>query len=344
MIATGSPRAYSRGMTAKPTPAAARLIVDCLTAQGCDRIFTVPGESFLQVLDALGTTPEIDVVTCRQEGGAAFMACADGAITGRPGIAFVTVGEDPASRAYVTMKEKGCAEVGIRSRQCTFPASAAAAEVFAAVRALNDDPAVHGILVQLPLPAGLDPRAVLSSISPEKDVDGFHPLNVGRTVLGLEGFRPCTPLGVIELLLRSGGVWTGKDVVVLGRSEIVGKPLAAMLMQRGSRMNATVTVCHTGTRDLAAHTRRADIVVAAIGMPRFLKGAMVRAGVTVIDVGINRVEDRSSPRGYRLVGDVDFDEVAPKAAAISPVPGGVGPMTIAMLLSNTLEAARRLSR
>ena len=261
-----------------------------------------------------------------------------------PDIAFVTVGENPASRAYVTMKERGCAEVGIRSRQCSFPASVAAAEVLDAIRTLNEDPAVHGMLVQLPLPAGLDARAILSSVSPDKDVDGFHPLNVGKTMLGLEGFRPCTPAGVVELLIRSGGAWEGRDVVVVGRSEIVGKPLSAMLMQRERRLNATVTVCHTGTRDLAAHTRRADIVVAAIGRPRFLKGAMVREGVVVIDVGINRVEDRTSPRGYRLVGDVDFDEVAPKAAAISPVPGGVGPMTIAMLLSNTLEAARRLAR
>ena len=258
-----------------------------------------------------------------------------------PGIAFVTVGEAPASRAYVTMKEKGCAEVGIRSRQCSFPASAGADQILGKIRALNADPAVHGILVQLPLPAGIDARVILSSVSPEKDVDGFHPLNVGRMALGIAGLRPCTPAGVIELLLRSGGSWSGMDVVVVGRSDIVGKPLAAMLMQKGAGVNATVTVCHTGTRDLAAHTRRADIVVAAIGRPRFLKGAMVREGVTVIDVGINRVEDRSSPKGCRIVGDVDFDEVAPKSAAISPVPGGVGPMTVAMLLSNTLEAARR---
>lgn len=261
-----------------------------------------------------------------------------------PGIAFVSVGDDPASRSYVAMKEKGCAEVGIRSRQCSLPASAGAGPLLETIRALNLDPAIHGILVQLPLPPGIDAFRVLSAVSPEKDVDGFHPLNAGRTLLGAGGFRACTPAGIVELLLRSGGSWTGKDVVVVGRSAIVGKPLAAMLMQRDARANATVTVCHTGTRDLAAHTLRADIVVAALGQPRFLKAAMVREGVTVIDVGINRVEDPASPRGYRIVGDVDFDEVAPKAKAISPVPGGVGPMTIAMLLSNTLLAARRLAR
>lgn len=261
-----------------------------------------------------------------------------------PGLAFVTVGDDPASRCYVAMKEKGCVETGMRSRHCPHPASTPPARLLGLIRELNADPAVHGILVQLPLPRGLDTREILSAVSPEKDVDGFHPVNAGKTLLGLEGPRPCTPAGVVELLVRSGGSWNGKDVVVIGRSEIVGKPLAAMLMQRSGRTNATVTVCHTGTRDLAAHTRRADIVVAAMGRPRFLKGGMVREGVTVIDVGINRVEDPSSPKGYRLVGDVDFDGVAPKAAAISPVPGGVGPMTVAMLLSNTLEAARRAVR
>ena len=261
-----------------------------------------------------------------------------------PGIAFVSVGDDPASRSYVAMKEKGCAEVGIRSRQCTFPAAVGKGPLLETIRLLNLDPAIHGILVQLPLPPGIDALEILSAVSPEKDVDGFHPLNAGRTLLGAGGFRACTPAGIVELLLRSGGSWEGKDVVVVGRSAIVGKPLAAMLMQRDRRANATVTVCHTGTRDLAAHTRRADIVVAALGQPRFLKAAMVREGVTVIDVGINRVEDPASPRGYRIVGDVDFDEVAPKAEAISPVPGGVGPMTIAMLLSNTLLAARRLAR
>lgn len=261
-----------------------------------------------------------------------------------PGIAFITAGNDPASIAYVAMKEKACAEAGIRSWQWSFPGDAGTGRLLEKIRGLDADPAVHGILVQLPLPQGIDACEVLAAVSPDKDVDGIHPVNAGKLLLGIDGFRPCTPAGVIELLLRSGGSWEGRDVVVVGRSPLVGKPLAALLMQRGSRTNATVTVCHTGTRDLAAHTRRADIVVAAIGRPRFLKGAMVREGVTVIDVGINRVPDASSKKGYQLVGDVDFDEVAPKAAAISPVPGGVGPMTIAMLISNTLEAARRAAR
>jgi methylenetetrahydrofolate dehydrogenase (NADP+)/methenyltetrahydrofolate cyclohydrolase len=259
-----------------------------------------------------------------------------------PGIAFVTAGENPASLAYVAMKERACAEAGMRSWQFSLPRTVSEEELLKKIRSLNEDGSVHGILVQLPLPAGIHAGTVLAAVSPGKDVDGFHPINMGRLLIGEEGgFRPCTPMGVVELLLRSKGTWKGKDVVIAGRSAIVGKPLAAMLMQRGEGMNATVTVCHTGTRDIAAHTRRADIVVMAIGKARFLTADMVREGVTVIDVGINRVEDTSAPRGYRLVGDVDFDGVAPKAAAISPVPGGVGPMTIAMLLSNTLKAARQ---
>ena len=256
-----------------------------------------------------------------------------------PGLAFVTVGDDAASRSYVRMKEKACAEAGIRSSQLSFPASAREAEVVAAIEKLNAARDIHGILVQLPLPPPLDEYTVLSMISPEKDVDGFHPINMGRLLLGKEGLRPCTPLGIVELLVRSGGSWKGKDVVVVGRSNIVGKPLAALLMQRGESGDATVTVCHTKTGDITAHTRRADIVVVAAGRPRFLTADMVTEGVTVIDVGINRVEDGASPRGYRLVGDVDFEGVGRKAEFISPVPGGVGPMTIAMLLSNTLKAA-----
>jgi len=258
-----------------------------------------------------------------------------------PGIAFVTAGDDPASRAYVTMKERACGEAGIRSWQFSFPALAREENLLAKIKELNATPEVHGILVQLPLPMGLDTYRVLSAVSPDKDVDGFHPVNMGKLLLGQEGFCPCTPMGIVELLIRSGMTWRGKDVVIVGRSTIVGKPLAAILIQRGREANATVTLCHTGTRDLAAHTRRAEILVAAIGKARFITADMVREGATVIDVGINRVEDRTAERGYRLVGDVDFEGVAPKVAAISPVPGGVGPMTIAMLLSNTLKAAAR---
>ncbi|MCX6338892.1 MAG: bifunctional methylenetetrahydrofolate dehydrogenase/methenyltetrahydrofolate cyclohydrolase FolD [Candidatus Aureabacteria bacterium] len=256
-----------------------------------------------------------------------------------PGIAFITAGDDPASRAYVTMKERACEEAGIRSWQFSFPALTKEEKLLAKIKELNASPEVHGILVQLPLPAGLDTHTILAAASPEKDVDGFHPVNMGKLLLGQEGFCPCTPMGIVELLIRSGMSWRGKDVVIVGRSTIVGKPLAALLMQRRREANATVTLCHTGTRDLAAHTRRAEILVAAIGKARFIKADMVGEGAAVIDVGINRVEDKTVERGYRLVGDVDFDEVAPNVAAISPVPGGVGPMTIAMLLRNTLKAA-----
>jgi len=260
-----------------------------------------------------------------------------------PGIAFVTAGDDPASLAYVTMKERACQEAGIRSWQFSFPPLTREEALLAKIKELNGNPEVHGILVQLPLPVGLDTYRILSAVSPEKDVDGFHPVNMGKLLLGQEGFYPCTPMGIVELLIRSGMAWRGKDVVIAGRSAVVGKPLAAILMQRRREANATVTLCHTGTRDLAAHTRRAEILVAAIGKARFIKADMVSEGATIIDVGINRVEDKTAERGYRLVGDVDFDEVAPKVAAISPVPGGVGPMTIAMLLSNTLKAALSVS-
>jgi len=260
-----------------------------------------------------------------------------------PGIAFVTAGDDPASLAYVKMKERACQEAGIRSWQFSFPPLTREEALLAKIKELNGNPEVHGILVQLPLPVGLDTYRILSAVSPEKDVDGFHPVNMGKLLLGQEGFYPCTPMGIVELLIRSGMAWRGKDVVIAGRSAVVGKPLAAILMQRRREANATVTLCHTGTRDLAAHTRRAEILVAAIGKARFIKADMVSEGATIIDVGINRVEDKTAERGYRLVGDVDFDEVAPKVAAISPVPGGVGPMTIAMLLSNTLKAALSVS-
>ncbi len=262
------------------------------------------------------------------------------AATGRaPGLAVVLVGDDPASRSYVTAKEKACAAAGIRSREIQLPASAAKADVLAAVRALNADDAVDGILVQLPLPEAAIEREVIEAVDPAKDVDGFHPTNVGRMVLGLPAFVPCTPAGVVELLRRAGVALAGASVVVIGRSQIVGRPLSILLSQKG--VDATVTLCHTRTRDLARFTRAADVVVVAAGRPGTLTADMVKPGAVVIDVGVNRVPDASKATGYRLAGDVDFAAVAEKAAAITPVPGGVGPLTIAMLLKNTLEAARR---
>lgn len=262
------------------------------------------------------------------------------AATGRaPGLAVVLVGDDPASRSYVTAKEKACAAAGIRSCEIPLPASAGKADVLAAVRALNADDAVDGILVQLPLPDASIEREVIEAIDPAKDVDGFHPANVGRMVLGLPAFVPCTPAGVVELLRRAGVALAGASVVVIGRSQIVGRPLSILLSQKG--VDATVTLCHTRTKDVARFTREADVVVVAAGRPRTLTADMIKPGAVVIDVGVNRVPDASKAAGYRLAGDVDFAAVAEKAAAITPVPGGVGPLTIAMLLKNTLEAARR---
>lgn len=262
------------------------------------------------------------------------------AATGRvPGLAVVLVGDDPASRSYVTAKEKACAAAGIHSREIHLPASAGKADVLAAVRVLNADDAVDGILVQLPLPDASIEREVIEAVDPAKDVDGFHPTNVGRMVLGLPAFVPCTPAGVVELLRRAGVALAGASVVVIGRSQIVGRPLSILLSQKG--VDATVTLCHTRTKDLARFTRAADVVVVAAGRPHTLTADMVKPGAVVIDVGVNRVPDAAKATGYRLVGDVDFAEVAAKAAAITPVPGGVGPLTISMLLKNTLEAARR---
>ncbi|RMF35326.1 MAG: bifunctional methylenetetrahydrofolate dehydrogenase/methenyltetrahydrofolate cyclohydrolase FolD [Chloroflexi bacterium] len=256
-----------------------------------------------------------------------------------PGLATVLVGENPASVTYVKMKRKRSAEVGIRSFGYELPADASQEEVEGLVRELNANPEVHGILVQLPLPRHLNEEAVLAAISIEKDVDGFHPINIGR--LAMKGreplFVPCTPAGVIELLDRTGVEIEGKEAVVLGRSNIVGLPVSMLLLHR----NATVTICHSRTRDLPAVTRRADILVAAVGRPRMVKGDWVKPGAVVIDVGVNRVEDPTAKRGYRLVGDVDFEEVKEVASAITPVPGGVGPMTIAMLLTNTVRSAKR---
>ena len=259
-----------------------------------------------------------------------------------PGLAVVLVGDDPASRAYVRSKDKLCRELGLHSVKLELPAATTQDELLARVTELNRDPAVHGILVQSPPPKHIDEGAVVGALDPAKDVDGFHPMNVAKLALGdASGFVPCTPLGCQRLLLDSGTQISGAHVVVLGRSMIVGKPMAMLLMQKGRQADATVTVVHSRTRNMQEITRSADIIIAAIGQPQFLKADHVREGAVVIDVGINRVDDPGSPRGYRLVGDVAFDEVSPKAAAITPVPGGVGPMTIAMLMANTVKACRQ---
>lgn len=259
----------------------------------------------------------------------------------RPGLAVVLVGDDPASAVYVRAKGRACEEAGMHSVTIRLSADSSQEELLGHVDRLNADPAVHGILVQMPLPKQLRADEVIRRIRPDKDVDGFHPVNVGKLLIGeRDGFAPCTPAGVQELLVRSGVETRGAECVIVGRSNIVGKPLAALMMQGGPGADATVTVCHSRTRDLAAHTRRADILVAAIGRPRFISADMVKPGAVVIDVGINRVEDPAAKSGHRLVGDVDFDAVRPVASLITPVPKGVGPMTIAMLLRNTARAAR----
>jgi len=256
-----------------------------------------------------------------------------------PGLAAVLVGENPASQLYVKMKGKASEEMGMAHWTIELPSDVPEARLLQEIGRLNSDPKVHGILVQQPLPDQISVDKAVSAVSPLKDVDCFHPVNVGLVLIGRPRFAPATPSGVIELLMRSGYDPSGRDVVIVGRSNIVGKPLAALLMQKGPRANATVTVVHSGTHDLSAHTRRAEILIAAMGSPRFIKADMVNKGAVVIDVGINRVRDESVKSGYRTVGDVDFDVVRPKVEAISPVPGGVGPMTIAMLLSNTVYAA-----
>ncbi len=258
-----------------------------------------------------------------------------------PGLAVILVGDDPASASYVRAKEKACRELGMASFNYTLPPETTQVELLDVIRRCNADPKVHGILVQLPLPQHIDEHAVMPTIDPDKDVDGFHPVNIGRMVAGQPCFLPCTPHGIIQLLLRSGVAIEGAEVVVVGRSNIVGKPVANMLIQKSPTGNATVTVCHTRTRDLAAHTRRADIIIAAAGRAHTITADMVKDGAIVIDVGVNRIDDPSRPRGYRLVGDVDFEPVRQKARLITPVPGGVGPMTITMLLYNTVASARR---
>ena len=259
-----------------------------------------------------------------------------------PGLAVVLVGDNPASRAYVRAKDKMCRDLGLHSVKLELPAATTQKELLARVEELNRDPAIHAILLQSPPPKQIDEATIVRALHPEKDVDGFHPLNVAKLAIGdVSGFVPCTPLGCQRLLIESGVEIEGAHVVVLGRSMIVGKPLALLLMQKEKGANATVTVMHSRSRKLTEITRSADILIAAIGRSEFVKAEHVREGAVVIDVGINRVRDAANERGYRLVGDVAFDEVAAKASAITPVPGGVGPMTIAMLMSNTLKACRQ---
>jgi methylenetetrahydrofolate dehydrogenase (NADP+)/methenyltetrahydrofolate cyclohydrolase len=258
-----------------------------------------------------------------------------------PGLGVVLVGIDAASISYVTAKERACEELGMYSDDNRLPADATQEELMALVRKMNADPKINGILVQLPLPSHLNEAEVLMAIDPNKDVDGFHPTNVGKMVVGEKAFLPCTPHGVVQLLLRSGVKLEGSHTVIVGRSNIVGKPLMNMLIQKSPTGNATVTVCHTRTKDLAYHTRQADIIVAAAGRPDTITADMVKEGVAVIDVGVNRIEDATKKSGFRLVGDVDFEAVKEKASFITPVPGGVGPMTITMLMYNTIESAKR---
>lgn len=259
----------------------------------------------------------------------------------RPGLAVVLVGEDPASTVYVRSKGKATDDAGMHSVTVRLPATTSQSELNDVVSTLNTDPLVHGILVQMPLPKHLDADAIIRSIDPRKDVDGFHPVNVGKLLIGeRDGFVPCTPAGIQELLKRSNVDTNGAECVIVGRSNIVGKPMAALLIQDSKSANCTVTVCHRHTKDLAAHTRAADIVIAAAGRAALITGEMLKPGSVVIDVGMNRMPDETSPRRYRLVGDVDFESARQVAAKITPVPGGVGPMTIAMLLSNTVKAAK----
>jgi len=257
-----------------------------------------------------------------------------------PGLGVILVGDDPASKSYVTAKQKACQETGMFALDNRMPEKTSQKELLDAIDKMNKDRRIHGILVQLPLPKHIEEPDVLLAIDPAKDIDGFHPVNVGKMVTGQKAFLPCTPHGVIQLLIRCGVKIEGAEVVIVGRSNIVGKPLANILIQKSPLGNATVTVCHTRTKNLAEHTRRADIVIAAAGSPNTITADMIKAGAVVIDVGVNRVDDPSKKAGYRLVGDVDFERVKEKASLITPVPGGVGPMTITMLLYNTVESAK----
>jgi methylenetetrahydrofolate dehydrogenase (NADP+)/methenyltetrahydrofolate cyclohydrolase len=258
-----------------------------------------------------------------------------------PGLGVLLVGDDPASRSYVTAKEKACEETGLYSREIKLPATVSHKEILDVVKAFNADKQIDGILVQLPLPDSSMEQSVIEAIDPDKDVDGFHPVNVGRMMLGLPAFLPCTPHGVLQILKRSGIKTSGAHVVVIGRSNIVGRPLVNLLSQKSELGDATVTMCHTRTKNMAELTRQADIVVAAVGRPNTVTADMIKPGAVVIDVGVNRIEDATKKNGFRLAGDVDYAAVAEKASAITPVPGGVGPMTITMLLANTVESAVR---
>jgi len=260
-----------------------------------------------------------------------------------PGLAVILVGEDPASQVYVRMKGKKCEELGMHSVTIILEKDTAEKDLIAKVRELNSDERIHGILVQLPLPKGMDESKVINTIDPKKDVDCFHPENVGRVLIGEPIFMPATPAGVQQMLIRSGIETSGRNVVVIGRSNIVGKPMAAMLMQKGLGGDATVTIAHSRTKDIGNVVKNADIVIAAIGKPRFITKDMIKEGAVVIDVGTNRIDDPTHPKGSRLVGDVDFENVKEKTSAITPVPGGVGPMTICMLMENTVKAAERSS-
>jgi methylenetetrahydrofolate dehydrogenase (NADP+)/methenyltetrahydrofolate cyclohydrolase len=262
----------------------------------------------------------------------------------QPGLAFVRVGDDPASKVYVGMKEKTCGRLGFHSVVHVLPAATTQFELVSLLEKLNADTRLHGILVQAPLPSHINAAAIYSTVRPQKDVDGFHPVNVGKLLLGdPSGFAPCTPAGIQQLLVRTGVSTDGAEVIILGRGDIVGKPMAAMLCQKAKHANATVTLCHSRSRDIAAHCRRADILIAAMGVAEFVKADMVKPGAVVVDVGVNRVNDPSARDGTRLVGDVDFSRVQPIAGKITPNPGGVGPMTIAMLMQNTVRAAEQAS-
>ena len=278
--------------------------------------------------------------TMRTELGSEITKLKKAGIT--PGLAVVLVGDNPASEVYVRMKGKACEEAGLYHETINLPTDTSESDLMALLERLNANPKIHGILVQLPLPRQIDTNRALHRIDPRKDVDGFHPENVGKVVVGdPTGFRPATPYGVQQLLIRTGVETKGADTVVVGRSNIVGRPMAALLLQDGPGGNATVTVCHSRTRHIEQHTRQADILIVAIGKPEFVTGDMVKPGAVVIDVGVNRVDDPSRKQGYRLVGDVKFEEAKQVASAITPVPGGVGPMTITMLLYNTVQAARQ---
>jgi methylenetetrahydrofolate dehydrogenase (NADP+)/methenyltetrahydrofolate cyclohydrolase len=259
-----------------------------------------------------------------------------------PGLVAILVGDNPASKVYVSSKSKDCEEIGIKSKVESLPEDTTEDELLNLIRKYNNDPEYHGILVQLPLPGHIDENRVIETIVPSKDVDGFHPQNVGNLVIGKDTFYPCTPYGIVEILKRYDIETSGKHVVVVGRSNIVGKPVANMMLQKKEGANSIVTVCHSAAKDLSRFTKEADILIAAIGRPKFIKASMVKEGAVVIDVGINRIEDKTTKSGYRLVGDVDYEEVFEKASYITPVPGGVGLMTRAMLLRNTFEAYQKI--